>query len=467
MKKNYLKEISEEEKNFILEMHKKMGYNTSNELYTNDKYIFEDENQDIYNSLNKDSSAKNIARVIRNSNGGTFGNDREAWAEAAFNKISDIKKYNDVTTILGQDVISYLKEFMDIDDTYYKNSISNHYNSIKQKTIKQSGLKSNSFVGNQAESIAKSYYKSVGSNIFVWQKLLKLLGKDLGNYGPNKDGIDGDWGTTSKNALKSITGSNSLNFENFKKLMFLVANDKNKTQEFTKFVKSGGVNKTKENKINDDEILDKLSSESDTEDDDSYFSWIRKIFPNFSQLLNAKKMDNDDFTDNQKNILLMAIKNSKKRVPSFVKNKKGGVTYEDYGDNIAKEFNNERGGPSSWSVIWRTITKNDSFAMATLLGKFDWIENGDGSYTISDSYDFKDPKYKELIGVNREKLEGLSIQDLSDKYNLSYYEAARTKGWVDHPDTVPEKSVPINLTIDDVSNDYISSFDRTLDPGKV
>lgn len=464
MKKNFLKEISEEEKNFILEMHIRKGYNTLNE-----ENIFEDENQDVYNSLNKDPSAKNIARVIRNSNGGYLGDDKEAWAEAAFNKISDMETYNNVSTMLGQDVVEYLEDFLDVEETFHSKSIASHYNTIKQTAVKTSNLEPTNFTGKVAESEVKSYYDSVGKNNYVWQKLLILAGQNLGNFGPNKDGIDGDFGTKSKNALQNVTGSRVQNFNSFKKLFLLVSRDNKKAKEFQNFVNSQ--NKTvKKEKSNDDEILKKISDNSESdEEDDGYFSWIRKIFPNFSQLLDGKEMDESDFTDNQKEILIKTIKNSKKRVPSFVSRKKGGVTYVDYGENIAKEFENERGSPSTWDVLWRTVTKNDSFALATLLGKFDWTENEDGSYSIEDYYDFKDPKYKELIGVNRETLEGLSIQELSDKYNLTYYEAARTKGWVDHPETIPEKRLAINLTIsDDSSNSsFASKNPSAYDPGKI
>jgi len=142
MKKNFLKEISEEEKNFILEMHIRKGYNTLNE-----ENIFEDENQDVYNSLNRDPSARNIARVIRNSNGGYLGDDKEAWAEAAFNKISDMETYNDVSTMLGQDVVEYLEGFLDIEETFHRKSIASHYNTIKQIAVKTSNLEPTNFTG--------------------------------------------------------------------------------------------------------------------------------------------------------------------------------------------------------------------------------------------------------------------------------------------------------------------------------
>lgn len=286
MKKNYLKEISEDEKNFILEMHKKMGYNTLNE-----GYLLEDENQDVYNSLNNDSSAKNIARIIKDSNGGYLGNDNESWAEAAFNKISDLKKYQDVTTILGQDVITYIEDFMDINKTYYKNSIANHYDLIKQKTIRQSGYNSKSFLGREIEKIAKTYYKSSGKNIYVWQKLLKLSGQNLGNYGPNKDGIDGDWGTTSKKALKNVTGSSNLNFENFKKLMVLVASDKNKADEFVKFIQS---EKSSNKKDSDNKIKD--TKKNNLTPKDNKLGVSSQVQKQIEYLSTEKKLNDEKFT---------------------------------------------------------------------------------------------------------------------------------------------------------------------------
>jgi hypothetical protein len=250
MKKNFLKEISEEEKNFILEMHIRKGYNTLNE-----ENIFEDENQDVYNSLNRDPSARNIARVIRNSNGGYLGDDKEAWAEAAFNKISDINTYNDVSTMLGQDVVEYLEGFLDIEETFHSKSIASHYNTIKKSTAQNSDLKPRTFTDKTALSLAKTFYKSSEKNKSIWQMLLLLNGANLGYSGPNGDGVDGDFGTLSKKALKNKTGSSELNFDNFNKLFFPIAADENKLKKLQNFIKSGQsiTNKDKNIKKNTDQ----------------------------------------------------------------------------------------------------------------------------------------------------------------------------------------------------------------------
>lgn len=201
------------------------------------------------------------------------------------------------------------------------------------------------------------------------------------------------------------------------------------------------------NNVNDSVILKKINQKPQENSDEGAYSFLRKLFPNIVQLFKSKQLTNNDFTDSQKSVVLNTIKNSERRKPEYAKIGKGSTEYIDYGQNIANEFKNERGSPSTWSVFWRTLTHNDSFAMATLLGRFSWVKNPDGSYTVSDKYDFKDPQYKELMGVNRQKLEGLSVNELASKYGLSYYEAARAKGWVEHPDTIPTKSLAVNLRV--------------------
>ena len=175
-------------------------------------------------------------------------------------------------------------------------------------------------------------------------------------------------------------------------------------------------------------------------------STVRKLVPNIVQLFNAKKLSTEDFTDSHKKAIFSAIKNSTVRNPKQVTS--GAVNYDDYGKDVANTFKNERGSPTMWDVAWNTIKLDQNFAMATLLGQFRWKKLPNGRYLIEDKYDFKDPKYKELTGVNRKSLEGLSVTQLEGKFKLNPYEAARVKGWVDHPDTIPSKSLAVRVEID-------------------
>jgi hypothetical protein len=201
--------------------------------------------------------------------------------------------------------------------------------------------------------------------------------------------------------------------------------------------------------INIDEIKRKINQSKKAEP--TFWDYIkdsigRKLIPNIVQLFDSKKLSSSDFTDPQKKVILQVIKNSIKRDPKQINS--GSTIYDDYGKDVANTFKNERGSPSMADVAWNTIKLDQYFAMATLLGKFSWKKLANGVYLIEDKYDFSDPKYKELTGVNRKDLEGLSLSDLQSKFGFNSYEAARVKGWVEHPDTIPSKSLDVRVEVD-------------------
>jgi len=51
---------------------------------------------------------------------------------------------------------------------------------------------------------------SVNTNVLNFQKGLKMLGFNLGNFGPNKDGVDGKFGPQTQKALKDFQTQNAL-----------------------------------------------------------------------------------------------------------------------------------------------------------------------------------------------------------------------------------------------------------------
>jgi hypothetical protein len=83
-----------------------------------------------YSDLRKNPSPDFIAQVIKKSNGGPFGDDKEAWAEAAFNTIGSKSTYNLVSKKLGQDAYSYLESFIDTKEKYHVNPIFTHYTEL-------------------------------------------------------------------------------------------------------------------------------------------------------------------------------------------------------------------------------------------------------------------------------------------------------------------------------------------------
>lgn len=192
----------------------------------------------------------------------------------------------------------------------------------------------------------------------------------------------------------------------------------------------------------DAEIIKKIESKSKF--DKGPFDFIRDRFPNIVQFFDAKPLTDKDFTTDDKKVIYDAIQSSIKRVGNV---KIASTTYGDYGQDVASKFDNQKGSPSDWDVVWGAITNDDRFAMATLLGKFTWEKINDKTFKVTDTYDFKHPGYKAISGVNRKSLEGKSILELKKEYGLSYYEAARVAAWVEHPDNIPSKALPIELTI--------------------
>jgi hypothetical protein len=137
-------------------------------------------NEFPYNILNTNPTSKVIANIIKQSYGGPLGNDKEAWAEAAFNKIGNKEKYNNVSKLLGQDVFKYISSFMDTNQVYHKGpSIQDRYRKIF-KVVK----------GGKKPQTRDEILKF--QNWVISTKGDKVI---LGKYG-----ADGDWGPASERA---------------------------------------------------------------------------------------------------------------------------------------------------------------------------------------------------------------------------------------------------------------------------
>jgi lipoprotein-anchoring transpeptidase ErfK/SrfK len=89
------------------------------------------EDESPYKKLKNNPSANDIAQVIKDSDKSFFGNDTEAYAEAAFFAIKNTSLYNKVKLILGADPFEFLKSFMDVSKPYQNedsySTIENHY----------------------------------------------------------------------------------------------------------------------------------------------------------------------------------------------------------------------------------------------------------------------------------------------------------------------------------------------------
>lgn len=145
---------------------------------------------------------------------------------------------------LSEQVPEYLRRYMKADasttDTQYTNRDlppDRFSEPVSDKTIEKAYIPKDEPVNSTGQDV-NSQYKSFGKNAFYWQYMLKLLGKNLGTYGPNRDGVDGDFGKTSKNALKSVVGNENMDLINFQKLFNTISKNKNNLSKLLVYGKS-------------------------------------------------------------------------------------------------------------------------------------------------------------------------------------------------------------------------------------
>jgi hypothetical protein len=149
-------------------------------------------NEYPYDVLSKNPKSKDIAEIIKKSNGGWLGNDKEAWAEAAFNKIINKIRYNEVSRLLGEDVYKYISNYIKTSKIYHTGpSIYDTYQKLFGKV--------------QVNTLKKP---KTHDEIINFQNFAKSKGfKNV--FGRNKGKLitaDGSWGRNSE-AAWSIHGS--------------------------------------------------------------------------------------------------------------------------------------------------------------------------------------------------------------------------------------------------------------------
>jgi len=203
-------------------------------------------------------------------------------------------------------------------------------------------------------------------------------------------------------------------------------------------------------------IGDKVRSAGDTlrtrsaavdsakEDQPGIKGFLRKLSPNVAQMFFTRPLTGTDFTKRQRNVIYNVIQNAIKRG----KRKERGLTdYGDYGERIKSTFDTKTGA-STKDIITKSVT-DPYFQVASTLGAFTYQLQKDGTYLVSDTYDFSKGRG---YTVTKEELTGMPyLQQMSyvmKKDNLTPYRAARQIAYIEHPDTASEDDkVKINLII--------------------
>jgi hypothetical protein len=163
-------------------------------------------------------------------------------------------------------------------------------------------------------------------------------------------------------------------------------------------------------------------------------SYVRKLYPNVTQLISPKDLTNKDFTDDQLKALGHVIYNAIERGESPTK---GSIKYEDYPSEYAEAI--KKGGLSSdIDFINKQITRDPYMMVSTTVGRFIYTQNEDGSYSIDDPWDFsKSPTIK----TTAKDLEGLTypqkISKIKRDNNTTFYAAVRHIASLENPDNDP------------------------------
>jgi len=190
----------------------------------------------------------------------------------------------------------------------------------------------------------------------------------------------------------------------------------------------------------------KTSHETTSRFSGGLMGFLRKSFPNVVQILSTKPLTGNDFTESQKQVVYNVIQNA---INQRGQNRKQGCTeYIDYSPDIDQKLTKNGGATTAEMLLGSGFS--DEFRVATLLGRFCYSLQPNGSYLVKDDYDFH--KWSSFT-VKPEEVKGMSypqkIGYIMDKTGLSPYGAIRHIGYLEHPDNAPTASkTKIVLNID-------------------
>jgi hypothetical protein len=178
----------------------------------------------------------------------------------------------------------------------------------------------------------------------------------------------------------------------------------------------------------------KTSHEETSRFSGGVMGFLRKSFPNVAEIFSTKPLTGKDFTESQKGVVFNVIQNA---ISQRGQNRKQGCTeYIDYSPDIDQKLNKNGGATTAEMLLGSGFS--DEFRVATLLGRFCYSLQPNGSYLVNDDYDFH--KWSSFT-VKPSEVKGMSypqkIGYIMDKTGLSPYGAIRHIGYLEHPDNAP------------------------------
>jgi peptidoglycan hydrolase-like protein with peptidoglycan-binding domain len=380
-----------------------------------------------------------------------------------------------------------------------------------------------------------------GDDVKKIQQALKFKGYNLGTTGPNKDGIDGDFGPTTQRAIKDFqtkrklkstgsvdqltrnelfTGFSNSQFlstlpgytdpsklvgtkstegkptsgkpkvDDTKEAFFTCVKDSPKKKVLAMkngssvilidnhYFYSNGRVKLPNGKMGNYFCYENGVKIKDSQDKKTYVEtgvktnreetsrisggiegFFRKTFPNVAQIFNTKPLTGEDFTESQKQVVFDVIQNAiNQRKQSRTK---GCTEYIDYSPEIDQQLNKNGGATTAEMVLGSGFS--DEFRVATLLGRFCYELQPNGSYVVKDDYDFH--KWKTFT-VSKNEIAGMTYPEkigyIMDKTDLSPYGAIRHIGYLEHPAEAPAATK--TKIVLNINSGYFAKLDKKGKP---
>lgn len=162
-------------------------------------------------------------------------------------------------------------------------------------------------------------------------------------------------------------------------------------------------------------------------------NYLRKQAPHIAQLYNTKDLNNENFREAEIKVIGELIARTIQKGGS---KEKGGIEYDVYSDEVRDDLIN--GTALSGRSSLKQVMQDPETLVGLTLGRFSYKLNDDGSYTVTDKYDFS--KWKS-IKTTKKEVEGLpypvALAKIMKDNNQSLYGAIRHMAYLETPDDVP------------------------------
>jgi hypothetical protein len=189
---------------------------------------------------------------------------------------------------------------------------------------------------------------------------------------------------------------------------------------------------------------------------DNIKQYLRQQAPHIAQLYNTRDLRSKDFRSEDLKMMGMLINNAIKDGENKSNADSGVVTYNQYRTDIASDV--AKGDMMSAKQVSNQLMQDPEVLVALTLGQFSYQKNDDGSYTVTDKYDFS--KWK-TINTKKDEVKDLSypaaLRKIMTDNNVGIYPAIRHMAYLEAPDDVPgaiAKKVKVTIPAD-----YVTTYD--------